>query len=169
MYPLHYRILFAIVALLCLIAIGPWPYAFYTPMRVIVSVGFIFLTYRAARTKRRVWIVPAIALSILFAPGLPWHWEKGTWVLLDMIAATAYVMAATDLGKPSQIVEVDDDDAEYGSPITHEMEANTKSWVAPLLIILGIIWLIMNAYIFGQGQVYCTEYETDLRGGYCTG
>ncbi len=78
----HYR--FCAAALL-LLALLPWPYAYYQLLRWACCAVFAFSAHAEWKHPRRAW--PLVILAVLFNPLAPIHLTRPVWAVLDIIAA----------------------------------------------------------------------------------
>jgi uncharacterized membrane protein HdeD (DUF308 family) len=80
---------FNIIAGVMLILAVPaiWPYSYFQILRWVVMGVAIYNAYTARELKRNGWVVIMGIIAILFNPILPFYFQKGTWVILDLIAS----------------------------------------------------------------------------------
>ncbi len=80
---------------LLLAAIAPWPYDYYTVMRLVVCIVTArgaYLAYERARTastelwklKQQRWMWTFGAIALAFNPFLPIHLDRTTWAFIDI-------------------------------------------------------------------------------------
>lgn len=95
----QYPKLLAIAAgVLLLLAIPSiWPYAYFQILRWVVTVAAILNAYRAYELKKTEWTVMMAGTAILFNPIAPIFLAKGTWVVLDIIAAALMFISVKKL------------------------------------------------------------------------
>jgi len=75
-------------------ALGDWPYAYYQLLRWIVCGVGAYSAYVAYTQKRRGWTGIFVVIAILFNPMVPFYLERGTWQVLDIIAAIPFLAFA---------------------------------------------------------------------------
>ena len=79
-------------AVLCLVALAPLPYGFYTPIRIVVcgSTGFLCWTEWTRASRWNGWAVVMAIAAALFNPILPVHLARGGWVPIDLGMAALF-------------------------------------------------------------------------------
>ena len=78
-------------AVLLLIAIGHWPYNYYTVLRLVVCISGIYIAY-TAHQRSLTWIVWCFSfIALLFNPLIPVHLSRAAWQPIDIAAAIAFV------------------------------------------------------------------------------
>ncbi|MER9168932.1 hypothetical protein NKI12_16395 [Mesorhizobium australicum] len=86
-----YRAAF-IPALLLVLALAPWPYAYYQLLRIVVTGWAAFLTwdrYQSAKTWTP-WVIAFVALAVLFNPIAPIHLTRPIWSVLNVLGASVF-------------------------------------------------------------------------------
>lgn len=64
------------------LSFGNWPYVFYQALRWVVT-GTAITMFPGANA----WWKPALLIvAILFNPFAPFHFDRGTWAMIDLIA-----------------------------------------------------------------------------------
>ena len=76
-----------ILSLLLLVAVLPMPYNYYQILRVVVSVGVIYLLAMNWAALDSLTSGAFIVIAIVFNPVAPIYLSKGTWIILDLMAA----------------------------------------------------------------------------------
>jgi hypothetical protein len=76
-----------ILSLLLLVAVLPMPYDYYQILRVVVSVGVIYLLAKNWAALDSLTRGAFIVIAIVFNPVAPIYLSKGTWTILDLMAA----------------------------------------------------------------------------------
>lgn len=71
-----------------------WPYDFYIILRWVISVSSAIVAYGFYKSKLQAWTFVFGALVFLFNPILPVYLSKSSWVLIDLIAAILFFIAA---------------------------------------------------------------------------
>jgi len=83
----------AIPAVLLIIATLPLPYGYYTILRIVVC-GFavvVFFHTWENDTPTRIWPLTFAGMAILFNPLVPAHLDRAMWFYLDIGAAIVIV------------------------------------------------------------------------------
>lgn len=85
-----------IIAIVLFISIADLPYGFYTFMRIVVPLLSVIYLYFAYMDKEEfnLMLIPNIIITILWNPILPVYMDKGTWVLIDIIAGVVEIIVA---------------------------------------------------------------------------
>jgi hypothetical protein len=158
--PFVYRVFFAEVGALLILAAFPLPYSFYTFLRGVVSIGGGFLVYRAFSTKNKLWAAPGIASLLLFPSIFGFEFDKETWVLIDLALGISFLFASYFLGRPLLVSNTANDGKK-------ELEKDdlVKSRVA-IAVTLSVAFFFL---MFGRGADTsgCVNWINDGRGGYC--
>lgn len=71
-----------------------WPYDFYILLRWIISISSAIVAYGFFKSKLQAWTFVFGALAFLFNPIFPIYLSKSSWVLIDLIAAILFFIAA---------------------------------------------------------------------------
>jgi hypothetical protein len=83
----------AIVMLLLAIPSGLWAYGYYVILRWVVTIAALFVFWTAYELKKTEWLWIMGATALLFNPIAPIHIDKGTWVIIDFIAAGLFLIS----------------------------------------------------------------------------
>lgn len=78
------------VAILLLLALADWPYEYYIFLRWVVVVAAGLLVYTAYTLHKPAWVIIGIILFILWNPIVPVYLDRGTWSVLDIVAAVLF-------------------------------------------------------------------------------
>lgn len=78
------KLALVLVVLLCLFK---WPYGVYMLARVLLSIGFAYLAYKANEEKKETTTIIFMGLVILFQPIFKIALGRGVWNILDIIIA----------------------------------------------------------------------------------
>ncbi len=70
-----------------LLGILDFPYAYYTLLRIVVTVVSAFAAYNAVENDQQPWMIIFGAVAILFNPIIPIYLNKEIWVVIDVIVA----------------------------------------------------------------------------------
>ncbi|MEI6624065.1 MAG: DUF6804 family protein [Actinomycetes bacterium] len=68
-----------------------WPYGYYTILRVLVSAVSAYGVVQAAERQVGAWAWVLGTLAVVFNPIIPVHLDRGTWIVVDLIAAAILV------------------------------------------------------------------------------
>jgi len=82
-----YKIAAYASAALLLLALGNWPYGFYTFLRIAVCITAVFGAMRAFSTDSTGWGVALAAIGILFNPVIPVYLSQAAWAPIDVVCA----------------------------------------------------------------------------------
>ena len=85
----HHASVWVVPAVLLVLALLPWPYGYYTFLRLSVCVVTGWLAYEQWRLDNAVsgWVVGLGATALLFNPLSPIHLTREIWNVLDLAAA----------------------------------------------------------------------------------
>ena len=84
---------FVFVAALFLIgALGDWPYGYYQILRWVVCGVGAYSAYRAYESGHTGWAWVFGIVAVLFNPIMPFYLERGTWQILDLVAAIPFLI-----------------------------------------------------------------------------
>src|SRR2546425_4607014 len=94
---------FALVAVLLLIAVAPLPYGYYTLVRLVVTACAVFTAYTALTSSdKSFWPWAAILVAFIFNPVIPVHLTKKIWMCLDVAGAIFFGTLAYKASRPSK-------------------------------------------------------------------
>lgn len=80
-------------AALLVMALGHWPYGFYTFLRIAVCLCACVLAHAFHKARRRVWTAGMIGLAILFNPLIPVYLKRSDWAIIDIAAAGLFLLS----------------------------------------------------------------------------
>lgn len=160
MKPILYRVIFAEVALVLLVASTPMPLSFYPFVRGTVAFGGIFLAVRAFSKKKLTLGLAGVASTVLFAAIFDFEFPKSTWIPIDLTFAVIFGLASIALGKPFPL-KANEGDLE----VLEENDVNT----AAAIFIVSFSLLFLYAVSQGGAATGCENWIQDPRGGYCDG
>lgn len=84
---------FIFCAACCFIAILKLPIAYYTFLRIIVSLGAILAIYSFLKYKDHSWLVAFVIILILFNPVFPIYLHrKSIWMPLDVVTGILFLI-----------------------------------------------------------------------------
>lgn len=72
--------------ILCLVAVMPLPYGFYTFLRIAVTIIAIVAALDFYKNNEGIWIVFA-GITVLFNPLIPIYLTREIWFFIDLITA----------------------------------------------------------------------------------
>ena len=94
------RALYAVPALMCLAALLPMPYGFYTLLRLVVTIAAVLVAYGWLQRDRSSFVPFAFGgIAILFNPLIPVHLSRAAWAPIDLAVAAAFLLAMLRAGK----------------------------------------------------------------------
>jgi hypothetical protein len=171
MTPWHFRIIFAEVGLVLLIATFRLPFDFYRALRLVVAVAGILLIVRAKQTQKLLWWIPAAVGILLFTPVFGFEFPKETWIPIDAALGITFLVSAVVLGKTPTLVDGANDALEFDSqePDEHETSTDGNKLLSLVLITLclGAIFLVLGTHVDASSS--CPNWVSDAHGGYCEG
>lgn len=98
MIPARYKrwetILCCLVALLAASAIARHPYGYYTLVRWVVFLSGAFLAYQFFAARQTGFAVLFGAAGAMFNPLVPFHLDRGTWEVFDLLCAAVFLLGA---------------------------------------------------------------------------
>lgn len=100
-------------AALLLLALGDWPYGFYTFLRIAVCITAVFGAAEAFSTDLAGWGVTLAAIAILFNPVIPVYLSQPTWAPIDVFCAGL-------VGISPHYVTVDGENSADSSTASHQ-------------------------------------------------
>lgn len=80
-----------------LLAVGAWPYSFYTLTRFVTCIVGGYGAYLAAERQHTGWAWALGLTAVVFNPFIPLRLDRATWELLDI--AGAAVMAGSTVAR----------------------------------------------------------------------
>lgn len=92
---IKYKNIVSIISIvILLLAIPPiWPYGYYILLRWVVTASAIFLVWVSYNLKKTFWLFLMGIIALLFNPIAPIHLNKETWVIIDLIVATIFLVS----------------------------------------------------------------------------
>jgi len=92
---IKYKNIVSIISIvILLLAIPPiWPYGYYILLRWVVTASAIFLVWIAYNLKKTFWLFLMGIIALLFNPIAPIHLDKETWIVIDLIVATIFLVS----------------------------------------------------------------------------
>lgn len=87
--------LFIFCAVCCFIAILKMPIAYYTLLRIIISLGSVLAIYQLIKHKNYPWLMAFVLVFILFNPMFPIYlYKKSIWMPLDILVGILFLLLA---------------------------------------------------------------------------
>lgn len=88
-----------IAGIMLLLAIFSWPYGYYQLTRIVIFFAGAYLAYSLYKLHKEGWIWILAITVIIFNPFFPLRLTKGTWVILDLIAAIIFFVSVSAVKK----------------------------------------------------------------------
>lgn len=85
------KIMCWVVGAALLLALARWPYAYYTALRIVVTLSSAILAYYAISQGPRWAVWMFIAIAIVFNPIFPLHLGRAVWRPIDIICGFAFL------------------------------------------------------------------------------
>lgn len=118
--------LFIFCAACCFLALLKLPIAYYTLLRIIVSLGAILAIYVSLRNKTWVWTFIFTIVAVIFNPLFPVYLHrKLPWMPIDIIVGLLFLLWA--FWKKKEPVQ-----EEKISPVIHAPKIRTRDRIAGL-------------------------------------
>lgn len=83
----------AVAGGMLLLALLPWPYAYYQLLRLVVTLAGFFLAGAAHSANQRALLAGLIVAILIFNPLIPLHMEREHWSILNVIGAAVFGLA----------------------------------------------------------------------------
>ena len=80
------KLIYIAAAVLCIIAVFPLPYGYYTFLRISVSIVGCIAAFDLVNKGNPLWVIFA-GIVILFNPLIPIHLSRDVWFFIDLIVA----------------------------------------------------------------------------------
>ena len=74
-----------LAALMAVIAVGEWPYGYYTLLRVVVCTASVAAVWALFSQKSMFMAALLLGVAVLFNPIAPIHLDRATWALIDIM------------------------------------------------------------------------------------
>lgn len=81
------------------LAIFPFPYGYYSFLRLAVFVGGSFLSYQLYQHKSVGWAVVLACIAILFNPLIPVYLTREIWLPIDLICAVLFFVTSQQINE----------------------------------------------------------------------
>ena len=93
----------AIAAVMLLLAIRSWPYAYYQCLRVVVCAVAVFVVYKSMGWRISWPVFVFVPIAIMFNPLVPLHLSRPTWQGVDIAACAAFTVVSLLIEKPIRV------------------------------------------------------------------
>ena len=80
------KFIYGAAALICLVAILPLPYGFYTFVRLAVTAASVLAAIQLKNKENFLWVVFA-GVALLFNPLFPVYLDRDIWFFIDLIVS----------------------------------------------------------------------------------
>ncbi|ANM17172.1 hypothetical protein AMK06_CH02276 [Rhizobium sp. N541] len=89
-----------------LLALLPLPYGYYILLRLVVASFSLYLSYRYSGNAAKMtgWALAFLLVAVLWNPVVPIFLDRGSWFVLDLVAAVMFWYAWHDSAR-SLVVE----------------------------------------------------------------
>lgn len=77
------------LAMVLLVAVGPWPYGFYMLLRLLVCAGSIFVALKLGNTSPLTWTF--VVLAIIYNPVFRISFEREFWTIINLVSAVPFL------------------------------------------------------------------------------
>jgi len=102
MEPKHYKLAIVVSTILLLGAGGPWPYGYYTLLRIsVATTALLFWGFYSERNQEG-WKHFYLGVAILFNPIIPISLGRPIWSVLDIAVIVPLLISWGDLKIPSR-------------------------------------------------------------------
>jgi hypothetical protein len=81
-----------ISAIMLFLAILPFPYGYYTLLRLVICGTAIYLVWFTKNINRQGWMWAMGFITLLFNPIIPIRLDRGTWGVIDFVAAILFIV-----------------------------------------------------------------------------
>jgi len=75
---------------LLVLAIFPWPYGYYTLLRLIVCLTAALLAWVSHKRQMVQWVWIMVFSAVVFNPVIVVHFGKELWAVIDLITAIVF-------------------------------------------------------------------------------
>lgn len=95
--PSIYRVAYAAVGIMLLLAIGDMPWGFYQLLRWVVVAGGALLVFRSLKNGQSPWAMFGAVSIIFFFPPFGVSFEKEVWAVFDFLFGLCFLAAAATM------------------------------------------------------------------------
>lgn len=90
----HHPSLWLVPAAMLILAVFPWPYGYYTLLRLAVCTVAAWLAWAQWKHDDAAssWVVALGAIAFLYNPLLPVHLSREIWAVLNILTSAAFVL-----------------------------------------------------------------------------
>lgn len=86
------KYLLSFCAILLLLCLGSWPIGYYTLVRIVVTIGAVYIVINEPGKDLNFWRVSFGLIAIIFNPIIPIYLhDKTIWIVIDIIAAALFI------------------------------------------------------------------------------
>ena len=85
-----------IVAVLLLIALVPFPYAYYQLLRIVVTVAAAIYAYMFYEQNQTPKTIAFGFIVLIWNPIFPIYMDRSTWMILDVIGAAIFFFGGSE-------------------------------------------------------------------------
>jgi len=78
--------------ILLLLAILPFPYGYYTLLKLVVCLTALFLTWFSYKAQKTAWVWIMGFIALIFNPFVPLHLGRALWVAVDLLIAVVFAI-----------------------------------------------------------------------------
>jgi len=86
-------ILRVVVAIFLILALGNYPYGFYTLLRWFVTITALYTGYLFSKVGGHGWAWVLFITAVLFNPLAPVYMDKSTWHVVDILVAGIFLFS----------------------------------------------------------------------------
>ena len=76
--------------ILLVLSIFPWPYGYYTILRLVVCLTAALLAWMSYKKQQIQWIWIMVFIAVVFNPVIVVHFGKELWNTIDLITAIVF-------------------------------------------------------------------------------
>lgn len=102
-----------------ILAIAPWPHAYYTGLRFLVCGICIWAAYVALREGSAL-VFPFVLAGLVFNPIFPAQMTRAVWIAADLVVAAGFLAVARAVPRLEQSAPLDLTEPGSGEPQTVE-------------------------------------------------
>ena len=90
----HHFLLWIAPAVLLVVALLPWPYGYYTFLRLSICGASVFLAYGQWIHENSVdkWVIVFSAIAVLYNPFVPVYLTREIWSILNVATAVMFIL-----------------------------------------------------------------------------
>lgn len=80
-----------------------WSYDFYILLRWLIFLSSVYIAYGFYKSKLKAWMFIFGTIAFLFNPIIPIYLIKSSWILIDLVSAVLFFLAAYSIKKESKV------------------------------------------------------------------